>query len=152
MGVRPSIPSCPVLLIPNEGSEAALRSDKGAFEIGDRDVSGTAPCNAPPCGPWFGDTSGGGRAVGGADLATLVTRDADVGGGCGLGGCGIVDAVEDGGATVDAGPADDADDVLGCNGTEEGGAVVDTGGRGDTVDVLGGGDESEEGGASVQAG
>lgn len=103
MGVRPSFPSCPV------------------------DVSGTAPCNAPLCGPWFRDTSGGGHAIGSADLAIPVTHDADVGGGCGLGGCGIVDVVEDGSAAVVAGRVDGADDVLGCDGTEEGGAAVDTG-------------------------
>jgi len=50
MGVRPSFPSCPVLLIPDEGP-ATLGSDEGAFGIGGRDVSGTAPCNAPLCGP-----------------------------------------------------------------------------------------------------
>ena len=120
MGFRLLIPSCPVLPTPNEGLVASLRSDEVAFEIVDRDVPGTAPCNAPPCGSRFGDTSSGGGAIDGADSVTLVTRDADVGGGCGLGGCGIV-------AAVDAGLGDNADDGLGCNGTEEGGAAVDTG-------------------------
>jgi hypothetical protein len=36
----------------------------------------------------------------GADVATPVTRDVDVGGDCGLGWCGIADTVEDRGAAA----------------------------------------------------
>jgi len=84
MGIRLSVPSCPVLPTPNEVLVAALPSDGRAFEIGDLDVPGTAPCDGPPCGSRFRDTSGGGRAIDRADVATPVTRDAGVGGGCGL--------------------------------------------------------------------
>ena len=102
-GICLSIPSCLVLPTPNEVLVAALPFDGGAFEIGDRDVPGTAPCDAPPSGSRFRDRSGGGGAIDGAGVATPVTRNADVGGGCGLGWCCIVDAIEDGGAAVGAG-------------------------------------------------
>jgi len=107
MGIRLSVPSCPVLSTPNEVLVAALPSDGRAFEIGDLNVPGTAPCDGPPCGSQFRDTSGGG--------------------GCGLGWCGIVDAIEGGGAAVGAGRGHDADDALACGGTDEGGAAVGTG-------------------------
>ena len=126
MGIRLSVPSRP-FPTPNEALVAALPSDGGVFGIGDRDVPGTSPCNALPCGSRFRDTSGGVRAVDGAGVATLVTRDADAGGGCGLGWCGIVDAIEGGGAAVGAGRGHDADDALACNGTDEGGEAVGTG-------------------------
>ena len=67
------------------------------------------------------------HAIEGADVAIPVTRHADVGGGGGLGGCGIVDAIEGWSTVVDAGREGDTDDVLGCNGTVHGGAAVDTG-------------------------
>lgn len=95
--------------------------------------------------------SGGGRTIDGADVATPVTGDVDVGGGCGLGRSDIVDAIEDGGATSRVRRGDDAGDVLGCDGTEEGGTAVAAmgAGRGDDAgNVLGCGG-TEEGGAAV---